>query len=167
MEVATLSSIKKELRERSSEELINYCLKMAKFKKDNKELLNYLLFEAYDEENFISAVKDDIEEMFFAINLSSVYYAKKSIRKILRFVSKQIRYSGIKQTEVELLIFFCLEFRKLALPFYESKVLLNLYERQLFNINKALNTLDEDLQFDFQAALDEISRPLPNRKSRL
>ena len=161
MDVATLSNIKKELKERSPEELISFCLKMAKFKKDNKELLNYLLFEAYDEENFILSVKSDTEEMFSEINLSSVYYAKKSIRKILRYVTKQIRYSGIKQTQVELLIFFCKEFRKLSLPFYQSKVLLNIYERQLINVNKALNTLDEDLQFDFRADLDEISQSLP------
>lgn len=163
MEVAAISSIKKELKERSPEELVNYCLKMAKFKKDNKELLNYLLFEAYDEENFIFSIKSDVEEMFSEINLNSVYYAKKSIRKILRFVSKHIRYSGIKQTEVELLIFFCQEFRRLSLPFYESKVLLNLYDRQLVNISKALNMLDEDLQFDYQAELDEVSKPLPNK----
>ena len=163
MEVAAISSIKKELKERSPEELVNYCLKMAKFKKDYKELLNYLLFEAYDEENFIFSIKSDVEEMFSEINLNSVYYAKKSIRKILRFVSKHIRYSGIKQTEVELLIFFCQEFRRLSLPFYESKVLLNLYDRQLVNISKALNMLDEDLQFDYQAELDEVSKPLPNK----
>ena len=78
-------------------------------------------------------------------------------------LNQTIRYSGIKQTEVELLIFFCQEFRRLSLPFYESKVLLNLYDRQLVNMTKALNTLDEDLQFDYQAELDEVSKPLPNK----
>ena len=44
--------------------------------------------------------------------------------------------------------------------FNESKVLLNLYDRQLQNIQKALNYLDEDLQFDYQAELEAIYKPL-------
>ena len=75
-------------------------------------------------------------------------------------VTKHIKYSGIKQTEVELLIFFCQEMRKLKLPFHESKVLINLYNRQLQNIQKALNFLDEDLQFDYQVELEEIHKSL-------
>ena len=75
-------------------------------------------------------------------------------------VTKHIKYSGSKQTEAELLIFFCLEMRKLKLPFQESKVLINLYNRQLQNIQKALSYLDEDLQFDYQAELEEINRSL-------
>ena len=75
-------------------------------------------------------------------------------------VTKHIKYSGAKQTEVELLIFFCQQMRKLKLPFYQSKVLINLYNRQLQNIQKALNFLDEDLQFDYQAELEEIHKSL-------
>ena len=161
MNTATVSEINRELREKSQKELIQYCLRMAKFKKDNKELLNYLLFEAYDEENFKDELQLELNQQFAEINLNSVYYAKKSLRRILRYVSKHIKYSGIKQTEVELLIYYCQEFRNLSLPFHESKVLLNLYHRQLINIRKALNALDEDLQFDYQAAIDDISNPLP------
>ena len=48
--------------------------------------------------------------------------------------------------------------RKLKLPFYESKVLINLYNRQLQNIQKSMGALDEDLQFDYEAELDEIKK---------
>lgn len=161
MNTVSLAQIKKELREKTESELVNYCLRMAKFKKDNKELLHYLLFEAIDEENYKEELKADIEEQFNDINVTSVYFAKKSIRKILRFVTKHIKYSGIKQTEVELLICFCLQFRQLALPFYASKVLINIYDRQIANIHKALGTLDEDFLFDYQSDLDEITIPLP------
>jgi len=160
MQAASISEIKKELKERSRIELIDYCLRIAKFKKDNKELLNYLLFEAYDEDNFRKVLKDEAEELFSEINTSSLYYVKKSMRKILRYVSKYIRYSGIKQTEVELLIHFCLQFRKLNIPFHDSKVLINLYNRQLQNIQKAMNMLDEDLQFDYQEEMNEVQKPL-------
>ena len=127
MKTASISNIKRELQEKSQQELIKYCLRVAKFKTENKELLNYLLFEAYDEDNFIEELKEDIKHQFTEINLSSVYFAKKNIRRILRYVLKHIKYSGIKQTEVELLICFCQQFRQLSLPFHESKVLMNLY----------------------------------------
>ena len=161
MKTASISNIKRELQEKSQQELIKYCLRVAKFKTENKELLNYLLFEAYDEDNFIEELKEDIKHQFTEINLSSVYFAKKNIRRILRYVLKHIKYSGIKQTEVELLICFCQQFRQLSLPFHESKVLMNLYNRQLLNLAKAILTLDEDLQFDYQSECEEILKPLP------
>jgi len=160
MKIASLSEIKRELNERSPEELKAFCLRIVKFKKDNKELLNYLLFEAYDEENYKEVLKNEIEMEFAAMNASSVYLAKKSIRRILRTVTKHIKYSNSKQTAVELLIFFCQKMRELNLPYHESKVLINLYNRQLHNIQKALSFLDEDLQFDYQSELEDISKPL-------
>ena len=162
MDVASISQIKRELSEHSLEEVIEYCLRMAKYKKDNKELLNYLLFEAFDEDQYVNELKREIATEFADININSVYYAKKSIRRILRLITKHIRYSGIKQTEVELLIFFCQQFRELSLPFRQSKVLMNLYDRQLQNIYKAMAQLDEDLQFDYHAELEIIDCSLPD-----
>jgi hypothetical protein len=160
MKIASLSEIKRELNERTPEELKAFCLRIAKFRKDNKELLNYLLFEAYDEENYKEVLKNEIEMEFAEMNASSVYLAKKSIRRILRTVTKHIKYSNSKQTAVELLIFFCQKMRELDLPYHKSKVLINLYNRQLHNIQKALSFLDEDLQFDYQSELEDISKPL-------
>ena len=160
MKIASLTEIKRELNERTHKELIAFCLRIAKFKKDNKALLNYLLFEAFDEENFKEVLKCEIEVEFADMNTSSLYLAKKSIRRILRMVTKNIRYSDSKQTTVELLIFFCQKMRELDLPYHESKVLVNLYNRQLLNIQKALSFLDEDLQFDYQSELEGIYRPL-------
>ena len=160
MKIASLSEIKRELNERTPEELKAFCLRIVKFKKDNKELLNYLLFEAYDEENYKEVLKSEIEMEFAEMNTSSVYLAKKSIRRILRTVTKHIKYSNSKLTAVELLIFFCQKMRELDLPYHESKVLVNLYNRQLQNIQKALSSLDEDLQFDYQSELENISKPL-------
>ncbi len=160
MKIASLSNIKKELKERSHLELVACCLKMAKYARNNKELLNYLLFEAYDEENYRQEIKNEIELEFAEVNTNAVYFAKKSIRKILRIATKFIKYSGSKQTQVEILIFFCQNMRNLNLPFSESKVLINLYERQLINIKKAMDYLNEDLQFDYQGEIEEIDQPL-------
>ena len=160
MEIASLSEIKRELRTLSHEELMTVCLRISRFKKENKELLNYLLFESIDEENYREVLKNEIADEFQTTNTRSLYLAKKSIRKVLRIVAKHIKYSDSKQTEVELLICFCQQMRQLTLPYQDSKVLINLYNRQLLNIGKALNHLDEDLQFDYQSDLEEIQKPL-------
>ena len=84
MKTATIKELKDELGHYSREELLNYCLRMAKFKKENKELLTYLLFEASNEAHYIEGLKELIDERFSEINTSNYYYIKKSIRKILQ-----------------------------------------------------------------------------------
>ena len=91
MKPATVAQIKRELKFRSSEELEALCLRLARFKKENKELLTYLLLEADNEEEYVQQVKEHISEGFSEINRSSFYYVKKSIRKILRETKKYIR----------------------------------------------------------------------------
>ena len=46
MKTPSIQQIRQELQERSSKELMEYCLRLVKFKLENKELLSYLLFEA-------------------------------------------------------------------------------------------------------------------------
>ena len=50
MRSASVHEIKQELLTLKPAELVELCLRLAKFKKENKELLNYLLFEAQDEQ---------------------------------------------------------------------------------------------------------------------
>jgi hypothetical protein len=77
MKAASISDIKQELTNIEPAKLLELCLRLAKYKKDNKELLNYLLFEANDEQAYISNVKKEIEESFVEINQSNLYFAKK------------------------------------------------------------------------------------------
>ena len=46
MKAATLNELRKELQALSSKELVEICLRLAKYKKESKELLTYLIFEA-------------------------------------------------------------------------------------------------------------------------
>ncbi|SMD31670.1 hypothetical protein SAMN04488029_0027 [Reichenbachiella faecimaris] len=156
MYTASLSELKKELKLLSEVELLAVCLRLARYKKDNKELLHYLLLESGNEVFYVEQVKDDITEAFSTINPSSLYLAKKTIRKALRLATKQIRFSGNKQTEVEILLFFCQSLIGLSLPLNESKVLLNLLLNQIKKVEKALATLHEDLQYDYREVLDDI-----------
>lgn len=149
IETASVAAIKKELGNLSPKVLKELCLRLAKYKKENKELLSYLLFEAQNEENFIRSVQEEIEEGFDTMNKANLYWAKKSIRKILRTTARYIKYSGNKQTETELLLYFCRKMKTSGVAFRQSTTLLNLYQAQLKKIDKALASLHEDLQYDY------------------
>ena len=140
----------------SQPELLVLCLRLAKYKKENKELLGYLLFQSEDETAYKEAIKKQITELFQGINKSNLYFAKKGIRKILRIVQKQIKFSGSKQTEAELLIYYLREFKESGLPITKSKVLSNLYDRLLKKIELAVSTLHEDLQYDLAEEIAAI-----------
>lgn len=156
MKAASVREIKQELGFRSQKELVELCLRLSKFKKENKELLTYLLYEESNEQGYIEGVKLKIEEEFQEINRSSYYFIKKSVRKILRNVKKYIRYSKKKETEVELLLFFCSELKKMRPSIIRNVTLLNIYSRQILSIRKAISTLHEDLQFDYETILNEF-----------
>ena len=157
MKSATVSEIKKELGTRSQKELTELCLHLAKFKKENKELLTYLLYEADDEASYIENVKIEIDEEFDAINTNSYYFIKKSIRKILRATKKYIRYSKQKETQAALLLYFCLKLKNFRPSINKNITLLNLYQRELQGVKKVIGTLHEDLQYDYQSSLDELT----------
>ncbi len=156
MKAATVSQLKKELQHRNSDELLALCLRLARFKLENKELLTYLLFEADDEEGYMETVKAQMDIQFSEINTSSYYFIKKSVRKILRGLRKYIRYSNKKETEVELLLYFCLKLNEFRPSVHRNKMLSNLYERQLIAIKKKISLLHEDLQYDYGQLLLEL-----------
>ena len=149
MKTATINEIKQELNETASARLLELCIRLAKYKKENKELLTYLLFEAHDESAYIESVKMQIDEQFAEINKSNLYFAKKSLRKILRTTGKYIRYTGSKQVEVELLLYFCGALANSSIPIRRNTVLTNLYESQVKKIGTLIATLHEDLQYDY------------------
>ena len=68
MKAASLKEIKTELNQRSTQELLELCLRLSRFKKENKELLTYLLFESEDESDFIQRIKNKEDEEFETIN---------------------------------------------------------------------------------------------------
>jgi hypothetical protein len=154
MKAATVHEIKQELSNIKQGELNSLCLRLAKFKKENKELLTYLLFEAHDEKGFIAGVKKEIEELFAEINQSQLYFAKKSLRKTVRIINKYCRYSDSKETEVELHLHFCKVLKESSIPIKQNTVINNLYQSELKKINAVIKTLHEDLQYDYLKELD-------------
>lgn len=158
MKAASISEIKTELKGKSTTQLAELCLRLARFKKENKELLTYLLFEAEDEESYRRSVRTEIEEGIGAINTSNLYIAKKMIRKVLRTTNKFIKYSGDKTTEVELLIFFCQQLNESGLPLRRSPALENLYIGLVKKVKAGVASLHEDLQYEYKDQLAALEQ---------
>ena len=107
-------------------------------KKDNKELLSYLLFEMDDEDTYVKGIQSKMDIEFEAINTDSYFYMRKSIRKILRQVKKYIRYSQKKETEVELLIYFLEKFFLILKIFFLDTITQNpIPQLNVFNISSS------------------------------
>lgn len=156
MKAATINELKQELINCSPTQLTELCLRLARFKKENKELLTYLLFEAHDTAAYIGSVKNEMTSQFEEINKSNVYFVKKTLRKILRTANKYTRYSGLAIVEIELLIYFCSNMKELGISINNNPVLLNIYQNQIKKINKAMSNLHEDLQYDYRREIDKL-----------
>lgn len=154
MKAASVSELKKELQHLSQAEIINICMRLARYKKENKELLTYLLQEAGDEEAYIQSIKEMLDEEFSQVNPSNAYQAKKTLRRIVRINSRYIKYSGIKETEAELILYFCKKLRELSIYRRQRTAFAVIYDRQLAKLQKTVSALHEDLQFDYH---NEIS----------
>jgi len=157
MKTASISDLKKELFEKSSKDLVNLCLRMAKYKKESKELLTYLLFEAEDEHHYRTEVKSLMDSLFVEMPKAPLYQASKALRKILIQVNKYIRFAGEKQTEAELLLHFLHHLKQSGLKIQSSVALYKLYDTQVRKITKAIEGLHEDLQYDYREELKRVS----------
>ncbi|MBN2261668.1 MAG: hypothetical protein JW735_02080 [Prolixibacteraceae bacterium] len=157
MKPETISTIKKELLHLPPDQLVEFCIRMAKYKVENKELLSYLIYESADQALFIEEVKKEIDLQFKNLNKSQHFLAKKTVRKVLRTTLKYIKFSGEKTTELELLIYFCKKLRLSGLSLRYGTVLGNLYMRQHQRAQKVLGTLHEDLQMDYADEMARIS----------
>lgn len=157
MKTATLSELKKELNELPQKQLLELCLTLAKYKKDNKEFLDYLLFEAHDKNNFISNVKTQIDEHFNELKTQqNLYFVKKSLRKLLRIITKYCKYIADKALAAELHIYFCKKFKASGIPYQKSQLLINMHNQQLKKINTLITALHPDLQNDYLRDLEDL-----------
>lgn len=156
MKAESIATIKKELQHLPKEDLLQLCLRLGRFKKENKELITYLLFQAHDEDGYIESIKSSLDEQFENMNTDSYFYMKKTIRKILRQIRTFCRYSITKATEVELLLYFCQRLNELKPNIHRNRTLDNLYQRQLISIEKKITAFHEDLQYDYRIQLEEL-----------
>jgi hypothetical protein len=154
MKPAAISDLKKELSALPPQLVLDLCIRLAKYKKENKELLTYLLFDAYDPSEYVQNIKDEIDDQFSQINKSNIYFAAKGLRKILRFTNKYIKYTGSKKIEAELLLYFLHKLKQSGIAIHKSTALKFLHQAQLKKIRKAIAALHTDLQYDFEKELE-------------
>jgi hypothetical protein len=157
MKAATIHELKMELMNTPAAQLAELCIRLAKFKKENKELLTYLLFESFDEQAYLENIKSAMLQQFDEINTSSLYFVKKSLRKIIRVLNKYIRYTGSAEAEVKLLLFFCTTLTDSGIPVDANPVIKNIYRNQIKKISKTIATMHEDLQYEYEKELKALA----------
>ena len=156
MKTSTISEIKKALHELDKFEVVELCLRLAKYKKENKELLNYLVFDASNEQAFIEEVKQEINDLYTELPRANAYVTKKGLRKILKITHKYNKYANSKTVELDLLLHVC---HKMKSERYSPTVLsfVNVtLEKQMLKMRKAMQGLHEDLQYDYNQELEKL-----------
>ncbi len=156
MKTISLSQLQKELATLEKKQVLEICMKLAKHKKENKELLSYLLFGSADEKQYLEESKEKLDDLFLTVSRKTTYTTKKGLQKVVRHLNKFIKTSKNKQTEVELRIYFCSKIRAARINLDSSGIISNLYYREKDKINLALSKLHEDVQFDYRGEVEKI-----------
>jgi len=158
MKIPSLANIKKELVQRNEAELVDLVLQLSKLNRDNKAYVYFKLFEADDQELYLTMVKEDLEEAFQNANLKSYFTAKKSAQAIRRMMNKSLKLTKDKVTTIELIFFFCEKIIEFGYLKFNHPVINNLYASQVKKIEKLVAGLHEDLQFDYQETLHNFKK---------
>ena len=155
MKPEKLSDLKKVLLVLNVPELTEICLRLAKYKKENKELLAYQLFDINEPMKYAEDVKSFLIADFNTMQ-KHYFYSTKSLRKIIRLINRYSKYTGSKQVETELTIWFCTNYLNYVDLKTSHKPLQGLLTRQFEKITKLLPKLHEDLQFDYQKEYETL-----------
>lgn len=157
MKPATIKELKQEIAMLTQKQVVDLCMRLASYKKENKELLNYLLFHAENPQEYVSSIKLEMDEMFAEVPKGNWYNSKKSLRKILRHLNKHIKYIGSKEAEAELLIYYCNNIVESGIAYKSYKALSNIFDMQIKRATKIVDLLHEDLRHDYKKEINELT----------
>lgn len=152
----SLKTIREEISHLSKNELEEICIQLAKFKKENKEFLSYILFDINNEENFASQLEIELQSLFSEVNIKSAYYAKKQIRKIIKTASRYLKYTKVKETHVRLYIYILKEFKALNISYSANSALQKIEINLKNKICNLIEGLHEDLQYDYKQLFKDL-----------
>jgi len=152
MKAASIAELKKGLVRLEQGELLDLCLRLARFKKDNKELLTYLLFLCEDEQAFANSLCSEIDEQF---RLTPKAH-KKTLRKLIRWMNKCLRFTKVNDTEIQVRLHFCRVLRASKTPIRQSKVVVNMYNGQLKKVRGVIEKLHEDIRRDIDREVQKL-----------
>lgn len=158
MKVASLAEIKKELQHLSEKELITLIADLSKFSTDNKLFLYFQLYGREQPDLFAEMVQEELVHQFHTANTQNSYFAKKSAQGIRRKLNKYLKFSKDKAVQVDLIVFFCEMLAEYGYLKHRHPVIENLYLMQVGKVERLLNNMHEDLQFDYQDKLKDIKK---------
>jgi hypothetical protein len=152
MKAASIAELKRALVKLDQDELLESVLRLARFKKDNKELLTYLLFLSENEQGYANYLCDEIDQQF---SLTPNAH-KKTLRKLIRWMNKCLRFSGIKETEVQVRIHFCQALKASKTPISRTRVVTNMYWGQVKKVEKVIEKFHPDIRYDVERQLKKL-----------
>ncbi len=156
MLAASQETIKTELKQLPPKQVLELLLRLSRFKKENKELLSYLLFESGDEQGYVQQIKAEIDEQFAQLKETGFYLYKKQIRKIQRMINKPIKYMGSKASTAELYLHMANKIHEQKKTIYNKAFLEKTLQQYVTKINRVLPFMDEDLQHDISQQLQKF-----------
>ena len=160
MDTASIKQLKDTLSTLGREELTRLLLRIVKFKKENKELLTFLLFEADDLDAYVYEISLEIKDEFENYRLKTAYYKRKGCRRILRMLKKYIKYAADKEVEVRLLLAYVAILAE-SKTFITDRVIQKIAFRQLLLAEKSIVKLHEDLQYEYRLEFKELIQRIP------
>ncbi len=160
MKTESLNSLRKHLSTLSSMELAQLCVDMAKYRKENKEYLQYLLFERHDHDILITDIVTSLDETMK--NLSRTPSTRvKEVRKVQKEIKKYIRFIKNPVYELQLLLWFSDALALIAESRIARPHFISLYAAQVKRMTIIFDKLHEDIQYDYRDALQHaIARDL-------
>jgi hypothetical protein len=157
MHLFSLQEQKKELQQLSKTELEAICLRFARYKKENKELLEFVLFHQGNPQAYSDALKDELEEVFTSLTGANYSDAKK-LRKITKALNKHAKYMQNPSLEVDLWIWFCYAYCDSMAAKSTAQVIRNFFVKAILKVEKIQCKLHEDLAFDVAQELEKIGQ---------
>ena len=152
MQAASIAELKKALVRLDQGEMLEACLRLARFKKDNKELLTYLLFMSGDEQGFANQLCEVIDEQF----RETPNAHKKTVRKVIRRMNTVLRFTKVKDTEVQVRLHFVRALRDSKTPYRDSRVMTNMYNGQIAKVRKTIEKFHEDIRREIEREICEL-----------
>lgn len=156
MHSATIDTIKTELKQLPPKEVLDLLLRLARFKKENKELITYILFESANEHEYVEQVKKEISEEMAEIDGLPGYQYKKQFRKIQRKINKPIKYIGNKSATAELYLHMARMISEKKKTNYLAPFLEKTLQQYISKIEKLLPGIEDDLAADLRKQLKQV-----------
>ena len=153
---ASIDTIKTELKQLPPKKVLELVVRLARFKKENKELLTWLLFESSDEAAYIAQVRKEITEEVEKIDGLTAYQYKKQFRKIQRKINKPIKYMGSKTAAAELYMHMIELIDRKKKTVFIRAFLEKAHEQYVRKVNILLPGIPEDLAADISRQLRQV-----------